>query len=178
MKFLLRLFNKLIDKIVSLLLRPIEATKPRIYMRLYKKILEKKGIEFCGTPQFISSSAHFDLSATITIGERCVITQDCYFLTHDFSCTTGLIAINETPITDNYITGKIEVGKNVFIGMRSLILPNTTIGNNVIIGAGSVVKGVINSNSVYAGNPAKYICSIEEYIVRQKIKVKNSFHTV
>lgn len=37
------------------------------------------------------------------------------------------------------------------------------IGDNVIIGAGSVVSGKIESNSVYAGNPAKRICSLEEH---------------
>ena len=43
------------------------------------------------------------------------------------------------------------------------MLCNTRIGDNVIIGAGSVVTKDVPSNSVYAGNPAKYICSFEEY---------------
>ena len=55
------------------------------------------------------------------------------------------------------------IGNNVFIGMRSIILQGTNIGDNVIIGAGSVVSGKVESNSVYAGNPAKKICSLEEH---------------
>ena len=51
----------------------------------------------------------------------------------------------------------------MFIGMRSIILQGTNIGDNVIIGAGSVVSGKVESNSVYAGNPAKKICSLEEH---------------
>lgn len=55
------------------------------------------------------------------------------------------------------------IGNNVFIGMRSIILQGANIGDNVIIGAGSVVSGKVESNSVYAGNPAKKICSLEEH---------------
>lgn len=51
----------------------------------------------------------------------------------------------------------------MFIGMRSIILQGTNIGDNVIIGAGSVVSGRVESNSVYAGNPAKKICSLEDH---------------
>ena len=39
----------------------------------------------------------------------------------------------------------------------------TKIGNNVIIGAGSVVSGKIPDNQVWAGNPAKFICTLDEY---------------
>lgn len=51
----------------------------------------------------------------------------------------------------------------LFIGMRSITLQGTTIGDNVIIGAGSVVFGKVESNSVYAGNPARKICSLDEH---------------
>lgn len=56
--------------------------------------------------------------------------------------------------------GRIQIGNNVFIGMRALILKGVTIGDNVVIGAGSVVTKKIPSNSVYAGIPARRICSL------------------
>ena len=52
----------------------------------------------------------------------------------------------------------------------STILPGSTIGDNVIIGAGACVSGWIEYNSVYAGNPAKRICSIEEWIEKREQK--------
>lgn len=54
-------------------------------------------------------------------------------------------------------------GDNVFVGMRAIILMGTHIGNNVVIGAGSVVSGFFPDNVVIAGNPAKVICTLEEY---------------
>lgn len=44
----------------------------------------------------------------------------------------------------------------------------TKIGDNVIVGAGSVVSGVVPSNSVVAGVPAKVICTLDEYYVKRK----------
>lgn len=60
--------------------------------------------------------------------------------------------------------GCIEIMDNVFIGSGTQILGNVRIGNNVIIGAGSVITKDIPDNSVYSGNPAKYICAFEDYV--------------
>ena len=46
----------------------------------------------------------------------------------------------------------------------------TEIGDNVIIGAGSVVRGKIPSNCIVAGNPAKVICTLEEHYQNRKKK--------
>lgn len=48
------------------------------------------------------------------------------------------------------------------------MLPNIRVGNNVIVGAGSVVTKNIPDNVVVAGNPAKVICSIDQWIEKQK----------
>lgn len=50
-----------------------------------------------------------------------------------------------------------RIGANCVIGVRSLILPGITIGNQVVIGGGSVVTKSIPDNCVVAGNPAKII---------------------
>lgn len=59
------------------------------------------------------------------------------------------------------------------IGASSVVLPNVRIGNNVIIGAGSVVTKDIPDNVVCAGNPAKVICSLDEYIKKYNAKITN-----
>lgn len=52
---------------------------------------------------------------------------------------------------------EIHIENNVFIGAHTIILKGVTIGENSIIGAGSVVTKSIPSNEIWAGNPAKYI---------------------
>lgn len=60
-------------------------------------------------------------------------------------------------------------------GGGGVVLPGTIVGDNVIIGAYSVASGCLESNSVYAGNPAKRICSMEEYIQkREKNQLKEA----
>lgn len=55
----------------------------------------------------------------------------------------------------------VIIGKNVFIGTRSIILKGVTIGDNSIIGAGSVVTGDVPANVIAAGNPCKVIKSLQ-----------------
>lgn len=64
--------------------------------------------------------------------------------------------------------GCIEVMNNVFIGAGTRILYNTRIGNNVIIGADSLVNKDIPDNTVYAGVPARFICTFDEYIKKAR----------
>lgn len=96
----------------------------------------------------------------ITIGSHCQITGGVKFHTHG-----GAQAIRHLyPDFDCF--GKVQIGNYVYVGYNSMIMPGVTIGDNVLIAAGSVVTKSIPSNSVVGGNPAKYICSIEEYLQR------------
>ena len=101
----------------------------------------------------------------ITIGNNVTIAPRVHILAHDAS-TKGFL--NYTKI------GRVNIGNNVFIGAESVVLPNVTIGDNVIIGANSTVTKDIPSNSVYAGNPAKFICTLDEYIDKNKRKMQYS----
>lgn len=82
-----------------------------------------------------------------------------------FSTNVTVLAHDASPTKFNIPTkiGIVKIGNNVFVGTGVIILCNTRIGDNVIIGAGSVVSGDVPSNSVVAGNPAKVICSIDEF---------------
>ena len=64
--------------------------------------------------------------------------------------------------------GKVKIGNNVYIGTNSLIMPGVTIGDNVLVAAGSVVTHSIPNNVVIGGNPAHVICSFEEYYDKNK----------
>lgn len=103
----------------------------------------------------------------ISVGDDVTLSSNVRLLAHDASTAkTGV----HTKI------GIVQIGNNVFIGADTIVLCNTRIGDNVIIGAGSVVTCDIPSNSVYAGNPAKFICSFQEY--QKKHKENQTTHPV
>ncbi len=135
----------------------------RPYMYLYVPLLRCCGMNLTGTPRYIGASTYFDTLKSITLGDRVVISSKVRFLTHDYSITTALVAIGEKPEKDIAREFTITVGNNVFIGLSSIILPGTCIGDNVIVGAGSVVRGQIPSNCIVLGNPAVVAGDIESY---------------
>ena len=88
----------------------------------------------------------------IKIGNHVAVASGVRFITHDGGVW---VYRNKNPEIDCF--GRIIIGDNCFIGLDSIILPNSIIGNNCIIGAGSVVRGTIPDNSVVMGNPAKVV---------------------
>lgn len=176
MKKLSRLLIKTKFHIAKFFIGYIVYLDGRLYMKLYIQLLKKSGFKIIGTPRFIAKSARFDDFDRITLGDRLVVSMNVHFLTHDYSYTTALIAKGEMPPTDIGVLRNIVVGNNVFIGMNSIILPGSNIGENVIIGAGSVVRGLLKSNSIYAGNPAVYLGDIKEYAEKIKSRVNQEFN--
>jgi len=60
--------------------------------------------------------------------------------------------------------GRIKIGNYAYIGNDCLIMPGVTIGNDVIIGAGSVVTKSIPDGLMVAGNPIKVIGRTEDFV--------------
>ena len=58
----------------------------------------------------------------------------------------------------------------MFFGAGSIIMLDTRIGDNVIIGAGSVVTKDCDTGYVYVGNPARKLCSVDDYVTKEKEK--------
>jgi len=95
----------------------------------------------------------------ITIGENVTIAPRVHILAHDASTKLHL---GYTKI------GKVDIGNNVFIGAGSVVLPGVSIGENSIIGAGSIVHRNIPDNSVAVGNPAKVVSTLDEFVKKNK----------
>lgn len=94
----------------------------------------------------LSLSAKLDRTFPIGVhvGENSYLAFESRILTHDR--TRGL-----------YLHTRI--GRNCFIGGRSMVLPGVEIGDNCVVGAGSVVTKSVPPNSVVAGNPARVLYS-------------------
>ena len=97
----------------------------------------------------------------ITLGQNVEITNGVRFIPHDGAVWALRNFDEKYKNLDAF--APIRVGNNVFFGNCVIVLPGVTIGDNVVIGAGSVVAKDIPSNSVAAGVPAKVIRSLEEY---------------
>lgn len=62
-----------------------------------------------------------------------------------------------------YLYSPVSIGSDVFIGVNCVILPGVTIGDRVVIGAGSVVTRDIPSGTVAAGSPARVLGTFDDY---------------
>lgn len=126
---------------------------------------------------FSSTTVNIDLQRPylLEFGNQVVLTENVTILTHDYSHT-----VMRKKYGDNIGDAKsVKIGNNVFIGMDSIVLMGTEIGDNVIIGAKTVVRGKIPSNVVVAGNPCKIVCTIEEYYKkRQENEIACAFESV
>ncbi len=138
--------------------------------------------------RFIASPEKYARHIGVTIGENCLIdtrqwssepyliyignnvqvTRDVSFFTHG----GGLVIRQLAPDYDSF--GKIIVEDNAYRGAHSLIMPGVTIGSGALVAAGSVVTKSVPAGVVVGGNPAKYICTVDEYIQRN---LKYNLHT-
>lgn len=99
----------------------------------------------------------------IFIGNNVTFAPGVHIIAHDASLKHHL---------DMARIGKVIIKDKTFIGARTIILPGVTIGENSIIGAGSIVNKSIPPNVVAAGNPAKVIMSLEKYLKKHKEALK------
>lgn len=99
----------------------------------------------------------------IEIGDDVILAPNVYILAHDASMWLHLEYTRIAPVI---------IGNKVFIGANSTIMPGVAIGDNSIIGAGSVVTRSIPKNSVACGNPAKVISSLTAFLTRKKTELE------
>ncbi|EIG58450.1 DapH/DapD/GlmU-related protein [Bradyrhizobium sp. WSM1253] len=91
----------------------------------------------------------------IQIGEGCLMGADVMIFDTDFHPPDTLDRRFAQVSPQN--VSEVIVGNNVFIGTRSIVCKGVRIGDNAVIGAGSVVVGDVEPNSIYAGSPARKI---------------------
>ena len=101
---------------------------------------------------FINAGCQFQDQGGIYIGEGALIGHNVVLATlnHDLNPARRQICI----------PAPIKIGKNVWIGSNSTILPGITIGDNSVVAAGAVVTKDVDKNTIVGGVPAKVIKTI------------------
>ena len=117
---------------------------------------------------------HCDYGYNIRIGQNAFINYNCVFLDcalieigDDLQMGPAVQLYTGTHPLDRRLrvagwetSGPIRIGDAVWFGGGAIVLPNVTIGDGCVIGAGSVVTRDVPANSVVAGNPARIIRSL------------------
>lgn len=109
-----------------------------------------------GRNVFINSGCRFQDQGGITIGDGSLIGHNVVLATinHDY---------NPKKRGTMYLK-PIVLEENSWIGSNATILPGITIGENSIVAAGSVVTKDVPANTIFAGNPAKFMSNLEDEI--------------
>ena len=155
----LKLFKKMTINFVNKLKQKIELMKYDDFT--IAEYLRKQGAQIGDDNRIMIRNLGVE-ACLIRIGNHCTITSNVKFVVHDGA---GWLFTDEVPGLQKF--GTIEILDNCFIGIDATILPDVKIGPNSIVGACSVVTKDVPPGTIVAGNPAKKICTVEEY--REKI---------
>jgi maltose O-acetyltransferase len=95
----------------------------------------------------------------ISIGDESVLSSDVRIIAHDGSTKhwTGYIRL-----------GRVDIGRRVYIGARSVVLPGVRIGDDAIVGAGSVVTHDVPPRTIVAGNPAAPVSTLDDFVAKHR----------
>lgn len=139
----------------------------KIIRRIKIYFFIKKNLKVGSNTRILTSIFNFGTEPyLIEIGSNCTITSGVKFITHDASIGIALRQLNKERVVGDKkleLMSKIKVHDNCMIGVGSIILRGVSIGPNSIVGAGSVVTKDVPEGTIVAGNPARIICTIEEY---------------
>ena len=133
----------------------------------YVNYLRSKGVKI-GEDTFIRDPKSFGIDLQrahlITIGSNVRFNYNNRLIAHDATAKVFRIKYHDYLPSNGHIT----IGNNVWFARDVMVLKNVTIGDNCIIGLGSVVTRDIPSNSVAVGMPAKVVCKLDEYYEKRK----------
>jgi len=145
---------------------PPNAKSKRPLLRAY---LKAKRVQFkepvwAGTQFRIFGAGDVRLGARCSIGNFSTITaHGTVSIGEDFLCSSHLVVNSGTHdlLTRTPQQTNIRIGNNVWVGTRVTIIGDTEIGDNCIVAAGALVRGVFPPNSILGGVPAKVLKTLD-----------------
>lgn len=116
-------------------------------------MLFTKGELLIGDNLGVNSYSRIVVHEKVEIGNNVTIGQMVSILDHDHNYKMK----NDALVLDGYTTAPIKIGNNVWIGDKASILKGVTIGDNVVVGANTLVNKDVPSNCVIGGVPFKVL---------------------
>lgn len=121
-----------------------------------------------GDHSFIGHDCTFNLRHEIRIGDHCLLAGGITVQDHDGHPLDPVRRRAGEPAPEESVAPVI-IHDGAWVGRRSLILKGVTVGENAVIGAGSVVVSDVPANSIVAGNPARLIRYLDDREERQAL---------
>lgn len=133
----------------------------------YIKYLRRKGIQIGDGCVFRNRhTIRVDVTrpSLVSIGNNVDFNMNFQLLTHDYA--TSVFIRKYSDFINS--SGHVVIGNNVVFGTNVTVLKGVVIGDNCIIGAGSIVSKSIPANSVAVGQPARVVCTLDEFYARRR----------
>lgn len=143
---------------VALVSSSSRATASSIYSPVKLAVLGKSASIVIGDNVGLNGTSITARSRRILIGSGTMIAPNVTIVDSDFHALWPPESRLYSPAIED--DQDVVIGQNVWIGMQSIILKGTTIGDGAVIGAGSVIRGEIPPNVLAAGVPARVIRSL------------------
>lgn len=152
--------------IAKRIINKIKSYTCRLSNESFITYLKSYGIVVGEGTRFRPFSTEIDLTrpSLVSIGENCYFNKNFTLLTHDWVTRTFIYSGKEFLPS----SGRVIIGNNVSTAYNVTILKGVTIGDNVFIGANSIVTKDIPSNSIAVGAPCRVIMSIDEFHTKRK----------
>ncbi|MBU4539345.1 MAG: acyltransferase [Weeksellaceae bacterium] len=128
--------------------------------QIYLKICLAKGLKVGKNVRFVEVPQFGTEPFLIEIGDETTFSNNVRFVNHD----GGQNALHFfEKYKDIRTFGRIKIGKRCLIGADTIIMPGIEMQDNCLLGAGSILTSSMPAGTVFAGVPAKFICTLEEY---------------
>ena len=142
----------------------ITTSERKIWFTVWSDSPEKGRIQI-GDYCLICPGVRISAATEIVIEDNCMLASGVYVTDSDWHDTYDRIATIGK-------TAPVHIGRNVWIGDGALVCKGVTIGENSIVGAGSVVVNDVPANTIAAGNPAKAVRQLDP---KQKIITRSEW---
>ena len=145
-------------------LRKVQRLRQRLRGEVDIEALIERGLQV-GSNVYVAPWCLIDpvFAFLISIGDGCRLAPRVHVLAHDATSREALGYTRLAPV---------HIGSRVFVGADTLVLPGVTIGDDTVIGAGSLVSSDIPAGSLAVGRPARVVGNTQDLFERRKARLE------